>query len=121
MAVRLSSTRALIALAAVAVLAAAPAALAQGAPPLAPGVQPARDITPTTTRYVVTNGTAVYRAPGYFPDQTTGLELKRGEHPQILGAADMDLYLLVGRDGKGVGYVPRSLLCPQTVCRDVKG
>ncbi len=99
----------------------AAAGLAQAAPVLAPGIEPAPDMVPSSTRYVVANTTPLYRAPAYDPAQVTGETLKRGEHPQILGEANMGVYLLVGRDGKGVGYVPRSLLCPADLCPDIKG
>ncbi len=98
----------------------APAVAAHAAPVLASGVEPAADLKPTATAYVVTNSTPIYRMPHYASDQETGQELKRGERPQILGEANMGLYLLVGQGGRGVGYVPRSLLCPTTVCSDVK-
>ncbi len=112
-------SRALVSALAAASLAPAIAA-AQAAPALAPGVERAPDLKPVTTQYVVTNGTPIYRTPSYAPDQETGQALKRGEHPQILGEANMGGYLLVGRGGRGVGYVPRSLLCPTALCGDVK-
>ncbi len=90
------------------------------APPLAPGVQPAADWTAPKAAYVVTNGTALYRVPAYDPGQTTAETLKRGERPQVLAEANQGLYLLIGRDGRGVGYAPRSLLCPVSVCRDLR-
>ncbi len=96
-------------------------AVAQASPILAPGVERAPDLKPVSTQFVVTNGTPIFRTPSYATDQETGQTLKRGERPQILGEANMGSYLLVGRDGRGVGYVPRGLLCPTAVCRDVKG
>ena len=89
-------------------------------PPLAPGVQSAPDFTPTRTAYVVTNATPLYRSPAYGTDNTTGESLQRGARPQILGEANAGLYLLVGRAGQGVGYAPRSLLCPVDLCADVR-
>ena len=93
---------------------------ARAAPVLAPGVEPAADLTLSSTQYVVANDTPVYRAARYDPTQMTGQSLTRGERPRILGEANMGLYLLVGRDGKGIGYVPRSLLCPVDLCPDLK-
>ncbi len=90
-------------------------------PPLAPGVQSVGDFTPTRTAYVVTNATPLFRSPAYGSDNVTGETLVRGARPQILGEADAGLYLLVGRNGKGVGYAPRSLLCPVDLCPDVRG
>ena len=89
-------------------------------PPLAPGIQSAQDFTPTRTAYVVTNATPLYRSPAYGADNTTGEALRRGARPQILGDANAGLYLLVGRDGRGVGYAPRDLLCPAELCPTVK-
>lgn len=90
-------------------------------PPLAPGIQPAQDFTPARTAYVVTNATPLYRSPAYGTDNATGETLARGARPQVLGQANAGLYLLVGRDGRGVGYAPRSLLCPVDLCPAVKG
>lgn len=91
------------------------------APPLAAGVQPATDWTAPATAYVVANGTPLYRAPVYDPAQQTGESLQRGEQPQVLAEANQGLYLLIGRNGRGVGYAPKALLCPASVCRDLKG
>ncbi len=88
-------------------------------PPLAAGVQPAQDFSPTHAAYVVTNATPLYRSAAYGSDNTTGETLQRGARPQILGEANAGLYLLVGRAGQGVGYAPRSLLCPVDVCPEV--
>ena len=63
----------------------------------------------------------LYRAPAYDPAQQTGEDLKRGERPQVLAEANQGLYLLIGRNGRGVGYAPRALLCPASVRRDIKG
>ena len=89
-------------------------------PPLAAGVQPAKDLTAPTAAYVVANGTPLYRVPAYDPAQQTGESLKRGERPQVLAEANQGLYLLIGRNGRGVGYAPRALLCPAKVCPDTK-
>ena len=88
-------------------------------PPLAPGIQAAPDFSPTHASYVVTNATPIYRSPAYGSDNTTGESLQRGARPQILGEANAGLYLLVGRAGQGVGYAPRSLLCPANLCPEV--
>ncbi|HEX5263478.1 MAG TPA: hypothetical protein VFW13_08125 [Phenylobacterium sp.] len=93
---------------------------AASSPPLAAGVQPASDFTPTHAAYVVTNSTPLYRSPAYGSDNTTGDTLVRGARPQVLGEANASLYLLVGRAGQGVGYAPRSLLCPVDLCPDVR-
>ena len=100
--------------------AAAPSVVeAASAPPLAPGVQSAQDFTPSAKAYVVMNTTPLYRSPAYGADNTTGESLARGARPQVLGEANAGLYVLVGRAGQGIGYAPRSLLCPVDVCREV--
>ncbi|MGZ3275586.1 MAG: hypothetical protein ACXU82_01195 [Caulobacteraceae bacterium] len=103
------------------VLAAPDGAGAAPSPPLAPGVEPAQDFAPARAPYVVTNPTPLYRSPAYGKDNTTGETLQRGSRPEILGEANAGLYLLVGRGGRGVGYAPRSLLCPVALCPAVKG
>lgn len=99
----------------------AAAAVAAPAPALAPGVEAAKDLAPATTAYVVTNATPVYRTPQYDPEKATGETIPRGQRLQVLGEANMGAFLLVGRDGKGVGYVPRSLVCPVNLCPNVQG
>ena len=86
-------------------------------PPLAVGVEAAADWQPTAETYVVANETPVFKTPSYSADQETGVVLKRGENPQVLGQANSGLWLLIGRAGKGIGYAPRSLLCPANLCR----
>jgi hypothetical protein len=89
-------------------------------PPLAAGIRPAADWAAPKTSYVVANSTALYRAPVYDPAEDTGLALRRGERPQVLAEANQGLWLLVGRGGRGVGYAPRSLLCPTDLCPNIK-
>ena len=89
-------------------------------PPLATGLQPAKDWTAPKADYVVANGTPLYRVPAYDPAQETGESLKRGERPQVLAEANQGLYLLIGRNGRGVGYAPRALLCPASACPNIK-
>ena len=94
--------------------------LAQASADLAAGVGAASDLTPTAKSFVVASDTPLYRNPHYDPAEVTEVVLRRGERPQILGEANMGLYLLVGRGGKGIGYAPRSLLCPVNLCPDIK-
>ena len=96
------------------------AAGATSSPPLAPGVQPAADLSPTHARYVVASATPLYRSPAYGPDNTTGQTLQRGQRPEVLGEANEGIYLLIGRQGRGIGYAPRSLLCPVELCPALK-
>jgi hypothetical protein len=104
-------------LAAAALLTAAPA-LAQTAvhPVLATGVMPAPQYIPAQGDYVVTNATPLYRQPVFRSGTETGVALQRGEHPKVLAETDGGLWLLIGKDGKGIGYAPRSLMCPAKLC-----
>jgi len=112
--------KSVLGLAAAAAFVAAPA-LAQGVhPTLAPGIQAAPQYIAPEGDYVVTNGTPLYKQPVYMSGTETGVELKRGEHPKVLAETDGGLWLLIGKDGKGVGYAPRSLLCPAKACPGVK-
>jgi hypothetical protein len=109
-------------LAAAAALLAAPA-LAQTAPhpALATGVMPAPQYIPAQGDYVVTNDTPLYQQPVYRSGTETGVTLKRGEHPKVLAETDGGLWLLIGgSNGKGIGYAPRSLMCPAKLCPGLK-
>jgi hypothetical protein len=117
-----------LAAAAMALAVAVSTAAAQTAPPpfaqsltLAPGVQRAADYAPPKTQYVVVNGATLYRTPWYEPGQETGETLQRGQRPEVLAEAADGLWLLIGKDGKGIGYASRGLVCPAALCPDVKG
>ena len=66
--------------------------------------------TPTTT-YIVANPTSVYSDHSFFDDKVTG-DLKRGEHVQALAKVKDYDWILVGKNGVGIGYVPISMLAP---------
>lgn len=100
---------------------AAPALAQVVHPTIAPGVVAAPAYVAPRGDYVVTNGTPLYKQPDWLPGTETGVELTRGQHPQVLAETDEGLWLLIGRNGQGIGYAPRSLLCPAKVCTDVKG
>lgn len=107
-------------LAAVAAFLATPVLAQVVHPALAAGVAVAPAYVAPRGSYLVANGTPLYRQPVWMPGAETGVELKRGEHPQVLAETDEGLWLLIGRDGQGIGYAPRSLLCPVKACPDVK-
>jgi hypothetical protein len=110
-------------LAAAATLGMAAPALAQPQmvhPALASGVVAAPAYVKPQGDYVVTNGTPLYKQPVWMPGTETGVELKRGDHPTVLGETDGGLWLLVGRGGQGVGYVSRSLTCMTKICGNVR-
>jgi len=78
----------------------------------APGVTKAMEgyETPAAT-YVVANPTNVFNNHFYFDTKVTG-ELKRGEHIQALAKVKGYDWVLVGKNGMGIGYVPSSMLAP---------
>ena len=109
----------LAATAAVTALAVCGAAYGQ-TPAYAPGVQPAPDLTPAKTPYVVANELTLYKVPAYDPDKVTGITLKRGDRPEVLGEANRGTWILVGKDHKGIGYASRGLMCPQSACANLR-
>jgi len=78
---------------------------------LAPGVvkEPGYE-TPATT-YIVANGTNVYSDHSFYGTKVMG-ELKRGEHVDALAKVKGYDWLLVGKNGTGIGYVSISMLAP---------
>jgi hypothetical protein len=114
------STPRLALLAAASALMASPALAQVVHPKLGPGVTAAPAYVAPKGDYVVTNGARLFKQPAWLPGTETGVELKRGEHPQVLGETDEGLWLLIGKDGQGIGYASRSLLCPAKTCTDVK-
>jgi hypothetical protein len=80
---------------------------------LAPGVTKAAEgyETPPAT-YVVANPTSVFSNHFYYDTKVTG-ELKRGERVQALAKVKGYDWVLVGKDGTGIGYVPISMLAPE--------
>jgi len=66
--------------------------------------------TPAAT-YIVANPTNVFSNHFYYDTNVTGA-LKRGDHVQGLAKVKGYDWLLVGRNGTGIGYVPISMLSP---------
>jgi uncharacterized protein YgiM (DUF1202 family) len=79
---------------------------------LAPGVVKAAEgyETPATT-YIVANSTNVYSGHTFYDTKVTG-ELKRGDHVDVLAKVKGWEWVLVGKDGTGIGYVSISMLSP---------
>jgi hypothetical protein len=65
-----------------------------------------------TTNYIVANPTNIFSNHFYYDTKVTG-ELKRGEHAQPLAKVKGYDWVLVGRNGMGLGYVPISMLAPE--------
>lgn len=78
---------------------------------LAPDVTMAAGYETPTTSYIVANGTRIFANHFYYGSKVTG-ELQRGE--RVDGVAKVKGYewLLVGKNGTGIGYVPISMLAP---------
>jgi uncharacterized protein YgiM (DUF1202 family) len=66
--------------------------------------------TPATT-YIVANSTNVYSGHSFYDTKVTG-ELKRGDHVDVLAKVKGWEWVLVGKDGTGIGYVTISMLSP---------
>lgn len=77
---------------------------------LADGVMRMSAYVAPTTKYVVANSTDIFidvRLSG----KTTG-HLERGQDVSVLAVPKDWDWLLVGRDGVGIGYVPRGAVAP---------
>jgi hypothetical protein len=78
---------------------------------LAPGVVKAPGYETAPTSYIVANPTSVYNDHRFYGTKVTG-ELKRGEKVDALAKVKGYDWLLVGKDGTGIGYVSISMLSP---------
>ena len=89
----------------------APAAAAP-APKLGPGVKtPEAGFEPAVGKFVVANPTPTFSDVSPYSSQT-GPYLKLGQPVTLLAKVRNCDWFLVGRDGVGIGYVPRDLLKP---------
>jgi hypothetical protein len=79
---------------------------------LAPGVvkAPAYE-TPTAASYIVANSTNIFSDHAFYGTNVTG-ELKRGEKPEVLAKVKGWEWVLIGKQGTGIGYVATSMLSP---------
>lgn len=78
---------------------------------LAPGVVKAEGYETPATTYIVANGTNVYSGHSFFDTKITG-ELKRGDRVDVLAKVKGWEWVLVGKNGTGIGYVSISMLSP---------
>lgn len=79
---------------------------------LASGVAMAKEGFETPpTAYIVANPTSMFSDHFYFDTKVTG-DLKRGDKVDALAKVKGYDWVLVGRNGTGVGYVPMSMLSP---------
>jgi len=77
----------------------------------APDVVKAPGYETVPANYVVANATSVYSDHSFYGTKVTG-ELKRGEHVDALAKVKGWDWLLVGKNGTGIGYVSISMLSP---------
>jgi hypothetical protein len=66
--------------------------------------------TPSTT-YIVANPTSIYSDHSFYDSKVMG-QLMRGEHVDVLAKVKGWEWVLVGKDGTGIGYVSISMLSP---------
>jgi hypothetical protein len=77
----------------------------------APGVAKSEGYETPPTTYIVANPTSIYSDRSFYNTKVTG-ELKRGEHVDALAKVKGYDWILVGKDGTGIGYVSISMLSP---------
>jgi hypothetical protein len=65
-----------------------------------------------TTQYVVAEPTALYVSPYIYPGAVNKEQLKPGQAVDILAKPKGYDWILVGKDGIGIGYIPISRLTP---------
>jgi uncharacterized protein YgiM (DUF1202 family) len=78
---------------------------------VAPGVVKASGYETPPATYIVANGTNIYSDHSFFDSKVTG-QLTRGEHVDVLAKVKGWEWVLVGKDGTGIGYVAISMLSP---------
>src|SRR5258708_6385829 len=95
----------------------APATIALAAAP--DGIRLANNVVPApfgyeavTTQYVVAEPTPLYVSPYIYPGTVTNEQLKPGQAVDILAKVKTYDWVLVGKDGIGIGYIPISRLTP---------
>jgi hypothetical protein len=77
----------------------------------ASGVAKAPAYETPATNYIVANSTNVYSDRWLYDTKVMG-ELRRGEPVDVLAKVKGWEWVLVGKDGTGIGYVPISMLSP---------
>jgi hypothetical protein len=107
----------LFALIAAAILPTPFAALAQSsavtAPPLAEDVVPAPDgYDPVSAKYSTARATDIYISPFIWGGKVKGVHFSAGQPIDILARPKGYDWLLVGKNGTGIGYVPVANVTP---------
>ena len=95
------------------------ATLALAATSAVDGIRLANDVVPApfgyeapTTKYVVAESTPLYVSPYVYPGTVSNAKLKPGQAVDTLAKAKGYDWILVGKDGIGIGYIPISRLAP---------
>lgn len=79
---------------------------------MANGVKPAPEgYVPVTTQYIVANPVRIRSTHFMYGGKVLG-ELKRGDKVDALAKVKGYQWLVVGKNGEGIGYVPISMLSP---------
>jgi len=65
-----------------------------------------------TTQYVIAEATPLYVSPYVFPGTVNKEQMKPGQAVDALAKAKTYDWILVGKDGIGIGYIPISRLTP---------
>ena len=103
----------LVSAAVVAATAASAADISTGAVRLANDVVPPPFGYETiTNKYVVAEPTPLYISPYIYPGSVNNTKLKPGEAVESLAKAKGYDWILVGKNGIGIGYIPMSHLAP---------
>jgi hypothetical protein len=83
------------------------------------GIRLANNVVPApfgyeavTTQYVVAEPTPLYVSPYIYPGTVTNDTLKPGQTVNSLAKAKGYDWILAGKDGIGIGYIPISRLTP---------
>jgi len=83
------------------------------------GIRLANNVVPApfgyeavTIQYVVAEPTPLYVSPYIYPGTVTNEQLKPGQTVDILAKPKTYDWVLVGKDGVGIGYIPISRLTP---------
>ena len=79
---------------------------------LVPGVVKAAGYESVDTKYIVAIGTSIY-SDHAFHSMPVGRELKRGDRVDVLAKVKGWEWVLVVKDGTGIGYVSISMLSPE--------
>ena len=86
-------------------------------PAAANGVRLGEDVVPApdgyetvTAKYVAARQTDLYISPFLWAGKVFGVQLKAGQQVEVLAKPKGYDWLLVGKDGAGIGYVPISVL-----------